>query len=130
MVEAIRASGLATVAALEALNDQIKAAQEVRSSADIAVDQQVEVAGNISRNFVKALLRIALALRTEVTFGWKEFRAGIYRYSGPAAIASGHIPQIIAFVIENAEQLRSFVQHAFSSPVLLDVIDAIARSGS
>src|SRR5262249_9230043 len=92
-------------------------------------DQALELSRRTTQNFLITLLRGAYArIRTEVGFGWKEVRSGTYCYAVPGLIASGHMPQIIAFVVEHANNLKQFAQTALNNPTLLHIIDVISRS--
>src|SRR5208337_2698425 len=61
---------------------------------------------------------------------YKEFRAGIYRWSGPAWIASGQLPATVTFIVDRAAELKVFVDAAFHNPALGRVIDAIVQAAS
>jgi len=79
------------------------------------------------------MLRVTYArIRTETSFGWGEIRTGIYQASGPAALGAAYMyrAEILTFMVDNAVQLRIFVERAFHNPVLSRIIDAILQAGS
>jgi len=127
IVEAVRTSeGLATAAAIEALSEQMESARNAPSGVD--GDQAIDQSRKTSTNFVVATLRSAYALiRAESGFAWKEVRAGGYRAVGAVAVTSG---PIIAFVANNAEALKIFVEKAFHNPTLIQIIEFISKIGS
>ncbi len=77
-----------------------------------------------------ALLRVVTWIPEETAFAAKEFRAGIYRWSGPAWIASGQLPATVTFIVDRAAELKVFVEAAFHNPALGHVIDAIVQAAS
>jgi hypothetical protein len=125
IVKAVReADGLATAAAIEALTEQLDAARSAPPGLD--GDQAVDLSRKTNENLIVALLRwVYIRVRGEVGFAWKESRAGTYRYAGPALIASGQIPQMIAFLTDQAANLRLFVEQAFHNPTLVKIIDIV-----
>lgn len=127
IVEAVQASaGLATADATEALVEQVEAARDAPPSVD--GDQSLELSRRTTQNFLIALFRGAYArIRAEAGFAWKEARSGTYRYAVPGLIASGQVPQIIGFVVEQANNLKLFVERAFNNPTLLHIIDVISQ---
>jgi hypothetical protein len=141
IVNAARARvGLATAAAVEALTEQVEAARNPPIGID--GDQAIELSGRTTGNFVVEILRAAYApLRkwiaagnAEASFGWKEIRAGAYRAVGGAGAITG-IPaayiyrqEIIAFIVENAQALKVFVEQAFHNPTLVRIIELISQS--
>jgi hypothetical protein len=127
IAEAVQLSeGLATATAIEALTEQIEAAR--RAPPDLHGDQAVDLSRKTTGNFIVELLRSAYArVREEPGFAWKEFRAGTYRYAGPALIAGGYVSPIIAFVAAQAGNLRLFVEQVFHNPTLVQIIDVISK---
>jgi hypothetical protein len=123
---AVQASiGVATSSAKETLGQQLDTARVAPSGLD--GDQAVEVARRTLGNFIAELLRSAYArVQGESGFAWKEFRAGTYRYAGPALIAGGYVTPIIDFVASQAGNLRSFVEQVFHNPLLSQIIEAIS----
>jgi hypothetical protein len=128
IVEAARTSeGLATPSAVEALTEEIEAARD--APAGLHGDQRVDLSRKTSSNFVVTLLRSAYALaRAEPGFAWKEYRAGIYRGLGALTAAGLAGWPIIAFVANNTEALKVFVEQAFHNPALVRIIEVISRS--
>ena len=57
----------------------------------------------------------------------EEVRAGGYRAVGTVAVTSG---AVIAFVVNNAEALKIFVEKAFHNPTLVQIIEVISRIGT
>jgi hypothetical protein len=118
--------GLATTAAIEALTEQLEAARLAPPGLD--GDQAIDLSRKTAGNFIAELLRSAyIRVRGEVGFAWKETRAGTYRYAGPALIAGGYVSPIIAFVADQASNLRLFVEQAFHNPTLVQIIDVISK---
>jgi hypothetical protein len=128
IIEAVQASeGLATTAAVETLTEQIEATRDV--AAGIDGDQAIDLSRKTSSNFVVTLLRSAYArLRAEPGFAWKEYRAGAYRGFGAMTVAGLTGWQIIAFIQNNAEALKAFVEHAFNNPALIQIIEVVSKS--
>ena len=128
IVEAVQASeGLATASAVEALTEKIEGARDVPAGID--GDQAIDLSRKTSSNFVVTLLRAAYAsVRAEPGFALKEYRAGIYRGLGAMTVAGLAGWQIIAFVENNAEALKTFVEQAFHNPALVRIIEAISGS--
>ena len=113
--------GLATPAAIDALNEQVKSART--APAGIDGDQAVSLSIKTSGNFVIELLRNGYAkLLAEPGFASKEVRAGLYR--GVGALAA--LP-IISFVASNAETLTAFVVREFHNPTLVQIIQLICK---
>jgi hypothetical protein len=129
IVEAVQASdGLASPAAVEALAEQVEAARD--APAGINGDQAIDLSSKTNSNLVLEILRSAWArVRAEPGFAWKEYRAGIYRGLGTMTVAGLAGWQIITFVVNNAEALKTFVQQAFHNPVLVRIIDLISQAG-
>lgn len=100
---------------------------EALSTTGVNSDQAVELAVKSGSNFVAALLRGINWIPEETAFAVKEFRAGIYRWSGPALIVSGHLPAIVTFVVDRAAELKVFLDAAFHNPVLGHIIDVVCR---
>jgi hypothetical protein len=119
---------VATPSAVAALTEQVEAARDALSATDVDSDQAIELARKSSSNFVAVLLRVATWIRKEPAVAAKEFRSGIYRWSGPALIASGHLPAIVTFIVDKAAELRVFVEAAFHSPPLARIIDLIVEA--
>jgi hypothetical protein len=120
IVEAVKASeGLATTVAKEALVEQVGAVLDVPPGID--GDQAIDLAGKTTGNFVIKLLRIV-----KLWFAWKGIHAGLYRVTGPTALLYHN--QIVAFVVDNADKLKVFVEAAFHDPALVQMIDEIARA--
>jgi hypothetical protein len=130
-----RAEGLATPAAIEALTEQAEAARN--APAGINGDQAIDLSRKTSGNFVVEILRLALArVRAESGFALKEIRAGAYRGVGAIGAVTG-IPaafvyhqEIISFIVDNADALKMFVDHAFHNPALIRIIEVISQSAS
>jgi hypothetical protein len=117
--------GVATSSTKETLGQQLDTARVAPSGLD--GDQAIELARRTLGNFIAELLRSAYArVRGESGFAWKEFRAGTYRYAGPAMIAGGYVTPIIDFVASQAGNLRSFVEQVFQNPLLSQIIEAIS----
>jgi hypothetical protein len=129
LTEAVQVSeGLATAAAIEALVEQVEAARNTPLGVD--GDQAIDLSRKTAGNFVAELLRGAYArIRAEPGFAWKEIRSGTYRYAVPGLIAGGYVPPIITFVVEQASNLKLFVEQAFHNPTLVKIIDVISRIG-
>jgi hypothetical protein len=128
IAEAVQASGLATTAALEALTEQLNAARLAPPGLD--GDQAVDLSRKTTGNFIVELLRSAYAsVRAEPGFAWKEFRAGTYRYGGPALIAGGYVSPIVTFVAAQAGNLRLFVEQVSHNTTLVQIIDVISTFG-
>jgi hypothetical protein len=127
LTEAVQVSeGLATAAAIEALVEQVEAARNTPPGVD--GDQAIDLSRKTAGNFVAELLRGAYArIRAEPGFAWKEIRSGTYRYAVPGLIAGGYVPPIITFVVEQASNLKLFVEQAFHNPTLVKIIDVISR---
>ena len=131
IARAVQASiGVATPAAAQALSEQIDAARDALSVTGVNSDQAAELGAKTSSNFVAALLRVATWIRKEAAFAARESRAGIYRWSGPAWIASGQLPATVTFIVDRATELKAFVEAAFHNPALRHVIDAIVQAAS
>jgi hypothetical protein len=129
ITEAVEKSeGLATEAAEETLTEQIEAART--APAGIDGDQAVDLSRKTTSNFVIELLRVAYArIRAEPGFAWKEIRSGTYRYAVPGLLAGGYMPPVIAFVADQANNLKLFVEQAFQNPTLVKIIEIIATVG-
>jgi hypothetical protein len=129
LTEAVQVSaGLATAAAIEALVEQVEAARNTLPGVD--GDQAIDLSRKTAGNFIAELLRGAYArIRAEPGFAWKEIRSGTYRYTVPGLIAGGYMPPIITFVVEQASNLKLFVEQAFHNPSLVKIIDVISRIG-
>jgi hypothetical protein len=127
IIEAVGTSqGVATTAAVETLTEQIEAARDVAPGID--GDQAIELSRKTSSNFIVTLARSAYAsLRSEPGFAWKEYRAGAYRGLGAMTVAGLTGWQIISFVQNNAEALKTFVEHAFHNPTLIQIIEVISK---
>ena len=130
IIDAIQATeGVATLLAIETLIDQARSA--LAAPAGIDGDQAVELSRKTSENFVVELLRGAYArIRAEPGLAWKEIRSGTYRYVVPGLIAGGYAPPIISFVVEQANNLKPFVEQTFHNPALLQIIDVISKVGN
>ena len=129
IVIAVQASeGLATAAAVEALTEQVKAARD--APAGIDGDQKIDLSRKTSSNFVVEILRSGLTrIRAEPGFAWKEYRAGAYRGLGAITAAGLAGLPIIAFVANNAEALKTFVEQAFrKNRALVRIIDMISKT--
>jgi hypothetical protein len=133
IVEAVRDSGVATQVAIEVLTEQLEAAQDAPSGID--GDQAIVLSRRTGTNFVTEILRIAYVpirkLITEAGLAWKEIRSGAYRTIGGLAVTSPAFlygEQILRFVVENASNLKVFVERAFHNPTLLRIIDIIVDS--
>jgi hypothetical protein len=129
LTEAVQVSaGLSTAAAIEALVEQVEAARNTLPGVD--GDQAIDLSRKTAGNFIAELLRGAYArIRAEPGFAWKEIRSGTYRYTVPGLIAGGYMPPIITFVVEQASNLKLFVEQAFHNPSLVKIIDVISRIG-
>jgi hypothetical protein len=127
VVAAIESSeNVATPLAIETVVEQAQAAKN--APAGIDGDQAIELSRKTSGNFVAELLRRAYALVLgEAAFGWKESRAGLYRYGAVAAAiaAYNNWPAIVSFVAKNADALKEFVTAAWHNPTLVEIIDRI-----
>jgi hypothetical protein len=130
IVVAVRASeGLATTAAVDALTEQVEAARD--APAGIDGDQAIDLSRRTASNFIAKILRVAFerirkliaAGKAEAKFAWKEYRAGAYRTMGAAAITG-----IIAFIVDNADALKTFVEQAFHNPTLVRIIEVISQT--
>ena len=132
ILQALQASkGVATPAAIEAVTEQIEAARNVPwPPSSIYDDQAIDQVAKTSSNLTSVLLRVVSWFRKEAAHAGKEFRAGIYRWSGPAVIASGQLPGVVAFVVENADKLKILVTQAFHNPELIRIIDAIVEAAA
>ena len=131
IARAVQASiDVATPAAAQALSEQIDAARDALSVTGVNSDQAAELGAKTSRNFVAALLRVATWIRKEPEFAAKEFRAGIYRWSGPAWIASGQLPSTVTFIVDRAAELKLLVDAAFHNPALGHIIDVIVQAAT
>jgi len=139
IIGAILASeGVVTPAAKEALAEQFEVVGGAATGID--VDQANAQAGKASGNIVVEMLRLAYAPvrraiatgKKEAGFAWKEVRAGVYRYTGPAIVVGGitYRQEVIEFVVNNAATLKAFVTQAFENPALIKIIDAIAQSAT
>jgi hypothetical protein len=129
ITEAVQVSeGVATAAAVDALVEQVEAARAAPAGTD--GDQAIDLSRKTSSNFVIELLRSAYALLlAEPGFAWKEIRSGTYRYAVPGLIAGGYVPPVITFVVQEALNLKLFVEQAFHNPTLIQIIDVISRIG-
>jgi hypothetical protein len=130
IAEAVQVSaGLATAAAIQAFVEQIEAARNAPPGVD--GDQAIDLSRKTVGNFVTELLRGACArIRAETGFAWKEIRAGTYRYAVPGLIAAGYVSPMISFVVQQADNLKLFVEQAFNNPALVQIIDAISKVGN
>jgi choline dehydrogenase-like flavoprotein len=106
------------------LNDGVRARQNLAIKSGVEVDR-VLLDGDRAVGVIDASGRW---LRKEAAYGGKEFRAGVYRWSGPALIASGQLPATVTFVVDKASQLKAFVDQAFDNPALTGIIDAIVQA--
>jgi hypothetical protein len=131
IVEAIEHSeNVATLEAKEAVAEQAETAKT--APAGIDGDQAIELSRKTTGNFVVETLRNAYAaVRDELSFARKEYRAGIYRAAGTAtfnAVAvSASLAGIISFVVRYADTLKGFVTASWHNPTLVEMIDFIVR---
>ena len=131
IVEALRASpDVTTQSAAQALREQIEAARDALSTTGVNSDQAAKLGVKTSSNFVAALLRVVTWIPKEAVFAAKEFRAGIYRWSGPALIASGQLPAAVGFIVDMAAELKTFLDAAFHNPALGHIIDVIVQAAT
>ncbi len=139
VVEALQHSeNVATPAAIEAVAEQAEAANT--APAGIDGDHAIDLSRKTTGNFVVETLRNAYAaVCNELSFARKEYRAGIYRAAGTATFAGGvagigavayHSPAILSFVARNADALKAYVDAAWHSPTLGEIIDLIVRAMS
>jgi hypothetical protein len=134
IVEAIRnADGVATEAVVQALTDQLEAAQDRTVTRGIHADRATALANKTIGNFVAHAVRTACAailakMAAEPGFALKEYRAGIYRAAGTATFAAATAAGIVAFIAENAEALKAFAERAFDNPALVRAIELIAKT--
>jgi hypothetical protein len=132
IVEAVQVSeGLATAAAVEALTEQVEAARE--APANIDGDQAIDLSRKTASNFITETLRVAYV---EVAFALREFRSGAYRGAGAVAAVTGvpaaiiYRQEIVTFVVENASNLKVFVEQAFHNPELIRIIEMIVQAAA
>jgi hypothetical protein len=137
IAEAVKMSErLATVAAVDTLIEQVEAARDAPTGVD--GDQAIDLSRKTATNFIGEALRVAYApIRklisagsTEAEYALKEIRAGAYRAAGPAGIGGAYFyrQEIISFIVDNATNLKSFVEQAFHSPELARIIDVIVQT--
>jgi hypothetical protein len=84
--------------------------------------------------------KLITAGSAEAAWAWKEMRAGGYRALGGTGVITGvpaayvYRQELITFVVDNASNLKIFVDHTFSNPELIRIIDlvvqAVARAGA
>jgi hypothetical protein len=88
---------------MEALKEQIEAA--VNSPAGIDGDQAIELARKTSGNFVSEMLRLIYA----------PIRKLVHRAAVPALVGGADVynQQIVAFIVNNADQLKVFASLDF-----------------
>jgi hypothetical protein len=129
IMEAARTSeGLSTAAVVDTLTEGIEVARD--APAGIEGDQAIDQLRKTTGNFVITLLRSAYAgVRAEPGFAWKEYRAGIYRGLGATTAVGLAGWPIIAFVRENADVLKAFVEQALHNPTLVRIIEVISQFG-
>jgi hypothetical protein len=137
IIEALRGDdAVATSDAKAMLGEQIDAA--VSAPVGINGDQAIALASKSTGNLIVEMLRLTYApirrLSPEAAFAWKEMRAGAYRAVGTAtaAVIGGVLfyPDIVAFIVRNADSLRAFVVQAYENPALRQVIDAVVQFGN
>ena len=103
----------ATSAAQETLTEQVRSAIDAPN--DINGDQATELARRTTGNFVSKLLLLGAVAVTAVG-------TGFYHEAGAAAfkgLSDAYGPEILSFVVRNAEALRAFVQKPIKIPNLL-----------
>jgi hypothetical protein len=101
------------------------------SSSTIAALFDTKTAGNFIAEILRVAYRKVIAAgNAETGFAWKELRAGIYRAAGPTGLGAAYFyrEEIITFVVDNASNLKVFVQQAFHNPDLLRIIELIVQS--
>ena len=135
IVEALQASpDVTTPPAVEALTEQIEAAQDALSATDVNSDQAVALASKTSSNFVVELLRSGVTWLGRGAAS--DVKSGFYRSIGTAlgvgAIGVGAvgIGAIAKFIFDHADALKAFVGTAFHDPALGHIIDAIVQAAS
>jgi hypothetical protein len=126
IVEAVRVSDrITTAGAVETLIEQIEAARDAPAGVD--GDQAIELSRKTNANFVVTLVRSGLALlRGEAGFALEKARGAVYGAAGTGAIYYRN--EILTFIRDNAVALRTFVEHVFHNPTLIQIIDLISNS--
>jgi hypothetical protein len=121
--------GLATAVAKEALVEQVGAALDALPG--VNGDQAIDLARKTNEYFVVKILHAGRDfLRAEPGFAWEKIRGGKYGAAGSGAVPTAiyYHKEIVAFVVENAEKLKVFVEAAFHDPALVQMIDEIVRA--
>jgi hypothetical protein len=111
-----------TPAAQETLAEQVRAAIDAPN--DINGDQATELAVKTTRNFVSRLLLFG-------SFAVVTVATGFYHAAGAAAfegLSRAYGPEILSFVVRNANALKAFVSEAYQIPKLVEIIDSIVRA--
>jgi hypothetical protein len=126
-VEAVRHSTIATTAAIEALTEQVQAANDAASlPPTVNTDQAVELGLKTGNNFVVELLRRAYApVRAVTGLTLEDARAGVV--GGAAWEAVVRHQELIHFIAENADSLKVLVGRAFENAALVQIIDLIMQ---
>jgi hypothetical protein len=134
IIEALHHSeNVATPGAIGAVAEQAETAEMAPPGVD--GDQAICLGRKTTGNFVsEILLRVYALLRSESGFALEEIRAGAYRAAG-AAVFTGvagsvivYRPEIVSFVVNNADALKAFVEANWHNPTLIEIINAIVRT--
>src|SRR5262249_2564046 len=123
LVEAVAGSDIATPAAKEAVAEQLAAARAAIPSSEVDEGRAAAVARNTLGNFF-------LKVVEEVKFAWEQSRSAAYKAGTVTGLATvyGYRDEIIKFVVDNAAQLKVFLEQAFHNPALLRFIDALVEA--
>jgi hypothetical protein len=118
LVEAVRASGIATIAAIDVLAEQLAAAQAAPAPG-MDNDRATGLARRSFGNFILTALRAGLAMAV----------AGIVGDEAVGVIA-GSPHAVVTYLVSHAPELTSFADHAMHNPAVTRAIEAIARAGA